>query len=188
MKFTGQCFKAFPEFPVLPFDPAVFGFTEDLSDPTALRQCPCFAAGDRLLWWNWPRPQERELYAPLARYFITQGPANDLDAAVLFEAETLADLVGHLIATPYASPRPILEGACDAGAAAQFLAAIAAAGVLQRPSGDLASALRRDALGSPAAAGATAYLRAIGRCFGDQAPAMVLEAMANVTRLIPDVE
>lgn len=189
MKIHGQCFKAYPEFPILPFDPAVFGFTVDRSDPAALRQCPCFAAGEYLLWWNWTRPEERELYAPLSRFFITKGLPDDLDAPVLFQADTLPDLVRHLLTTEYAKPRPVIDTPPSEDEAAQLLDALAAAGFLQRPLGSsILSAVREDHPGDMARIGATTYLAAIKLQYGSSFKELVATALSNAVRLLPAVE
>ncbi len=109
MKTTGQCFKAFVEFPILPFDPAIFGFTKDVSRSSSPAGCPSFATEDDAyrLWLNWPEVAEREWYADWSRYFITHRDENgghdpiSREPILVFKTQNLPELVRHLLVHRY---------------------------------------------------------------------------------------
>lgn len=103
----GRCYAEFPEFPILPFDPATFGFTEDFSSRTHPAQCPCFATPDGRyhLFVNWPAPEEREWYAPMTRFFVAERGPDDYSPRILFEAEEVAEILSHLRSGAY-QPQP----------------------------------------------------------------------------------
>ncbi|MEW5890490.1 MAG: LuxR C-terminal-related transcriptional regulator [Pseudomonadota bacterium] len=46
-KVSGPCYREFPEFPILPFDPTEYGFVEDVSSKQDPVQCPAFETKDR---------------------------------------------------------------------------------------------------------------------------------------------
>ena len=118
MKTTGQCFMEFVEFPIMPFDPAIFGFIKDVSSASSPTGCPSFATDDDAyrLWWNWPHVEEREWYASMSQFFITRpSPSGkhdpqDHDPLILFKTENLADLVRHLLVSRYALTPHFLDG------------------------------------------------------------------------------
>lgn len=145
-KITGRCYREFPEFPILDFDPAIFGFTEDVSTRDAPEGCPAFAtaSGRFRLCWNWPNVAEREWYAGFSRFFIvepsplTAGDAPDnipgyvaksAEGVVHFHTESIHDLVRHLLVTRYTEQPPILEGRVTDVLATNFFAALRAAGI-----------------------------------------------------------
>lgn len=86
--------REFAGFPMLEFDPGVFGFTQDVSSRESAAGCPCFATEDDLyrLWWNWPKPEEREWHSPMTRFFVTQHPHDK----AIFESEQIEALVKFL--------------------------------------------------------------------------------------------
>lgn len=130
MKVTGRCFREFPEFPILPFDPAAFGFANDTSDRHAEPGCPSFTTEDGryTLWWNWPHPAEREWYGPMSGYFITDAPTDGTAPRVLFHCEEIRDLVEHLIEAQYA-PKPALRADCSQSLHDEWRAALKCAGL-----------------------------------------------------------
>ena len=145
-KITGRCFREFPEFPILDFDPAVFGFTEDVSTRDAPEGCPAFAtaSGRFRLCWNWPHPAEREWYAEMSRFFIVEprpltvdnAPENisnyvarSAEGVVHFHTESIRDLVRHLLVTRYAEQPPVLAGRVTVTLEKTFFAALRAAGI-----------------------------------------------------------
>jgi DNA-binding CsgD family transcriptional regulator len=145
-KVTGRCYREFPEFPILEFDPAVFGFTEDVSRRDAPEGCPAFAtaSGRFRLCWNWPNVAEREWYAGMSRFFVVepdpvsagQAPdsvrsyvARSAEGAVHFHTESIGELVRHLLVTRYAEEPPILEGRVTAALEKNLFAALRTAGI-----------------------------------------------------------
>lgn len=186
MKLTGRCYREYAEFPLIPFDPAIFGFTEDRSDQQHARQCPCFVAnGGHVLWWNWPEPATREWCTPMSQFVITRGAPDDVDAEVVFHAEAYSDLVRHLLTTPYVTPRPLLEGAWPDEFAENLFEALAMGGFLRTPdSSILASTLRLSALGQSAGNAATAYLKAIESRVGFEALPLARKALARVASTV----
>jgi DNA-binding CsgD family transcriptional regulator len=145
-KITGRCYREFPEFPILDFDPAIFGFTEDVSTRDAPEGCPAFAtaSGRFRLCWNWPEVAEREWYAGFSRFFIVEpnslatGDAPDnipgyvsrsAEGVVRFHTESIRDLVRHLLVTRYTEQPPILEGRVPDALEKNFFAALRAAGI-----------------------------------------------------------
>jgi len=145
-KVTGRCYREFPEFPVLEFDPAVFGFTEDVSRRDAPEGCPAFAtaSGRFRLCWNWPNVAEREWYAGMSRFFVVeanpvageQAPefvrshvARSAEGLVNFHTESIGELVRHLLVTRYAEELPIVEGRVTAALEKNFFAALRTAGI-----------------------------------------------------------
>lgn len=179
MKLSGLCYREYPEFPILPFNPAVFGFSDDRSDHEHARQCPCFAAGEHVLWWNWPEPETREWCTPMTRFIITRGAPSDSEAAVVFEAEEHSDLVRHLLTTPYVALRPILEAHWADDLAEDLFGALAMGGFLIAPDSPiLAGTLKLSALGESAGVAATAYLKAIDAQMGAKALPLAANALA----------
>lgn len=145
-KITGRCYRAFPEFPILDFDPAVFGFSEDVSTRDAPEGCPAFAtaSGQLRLCWNWPHPAEREWYAGMSRFFIVEPNALAVNTAqenmpnyvagsaegvVQFHTESIRDLVRHLLVNRYTEHPPILVGPVSDALEKNFFAALRAADV-----------------------------------------------------------
>jgi hypothetical protein len=136
MRTIGRCFKEFQEFPVLRFDPNVFGFVVDSSDRDCSMKCPMFAteSGRFQLWWNWPKPEEREMIEPMARFAITEGyrvgmtngMRDDRFDNLHFKTESIADLVKHLLVKRYADKMPILQGVCTEIDAREWFAAMEA--------------------------------------------------------------
>jgi hypothetical protein len=184
MKLNGKCYREYPEFPILPFDPAAFGFADDCSDSDCHRKCPCFASGEFLLWWNWPQPEEREWNTPMTRFFITAGERDNLDAKVLFQAETYRDLVRHLLLVPYVKPRPILESPWDSSLAQEFFHALAIAGFLRVQTGTvLMDAINRPMLAQDDFEAVVRYFQTIEVHIGDQAFSMVNIALENLDHL-----
>ncbi len=145
-KITGRCYREFPEFPIIDFDPAVFGFTEDVSTRDAPEGCPAFAtaSGRYRLCWNWPNVAEREWYAGMSRFFIVEphpqtaggAPQNipahvacSADGTVHYCCESIGELVRHLLVTAYTDERPIITGALTDGLQKNFFGALRAAGI-----------------------------------------------------------
>lgn len=179
MKLAGACYQAYPEFPILPFDPAVFGFS-DVSNVEHARQCPCFASGEYHLWWNWPYVAAREWCVPMDLFFITTGDPFDLDAPVVFQTESYTELVRHLLATPYAAPRPILEAPASNTLAMEFFDAMVSGAVLE-DNGKLNPVV--SLVDRPAAAAASRYLDAIDAQIGSTAArALMRKAKMNEAR------
>jgi hypothetical protein len=143
---TGRCYREFPEFPILDFDPAVFGFTEDVSSRDAPEGCPAFAtaSGRFRLCWNWPHAAKREWYAGMSRFFIVEPTtlpvanapedipsyvARSAEGVVHFHTESIRDLVRHLLIHRYTEPPPILVGRVTNSLEKNFFAALRAAGI-----------------------------------------------------------
>lgn len=134
MKATGLCFREFLEFPVLPFDPSIFGFTRDASSSASPAGCPCFTTEDDQfrLWWNWPHPGERAWYGSMSHFFITRRGTSgvhdplDRNPIELFKTESLSDLVRHLLVTRYADSH-FLDGKITEERAIEWFSAIEAA-------------------------------------------------------------
>lgn len=167
MKLTGLCYRAYPEFPILPFDPAIFGFTVDSSDREHERQCPCFSSGEYHLWWNWPYTAAREWCVPMTLFFITAGSPADLDALVVFQTESYPELIQHLLKAPYANPKPIIEAPAIDDQVEQLFEAMVSAGVLgMSETPVLMDALRLSVLDEDVATAAAQYLRAVEQQIG----------------------
>lgn len=140
-KIYGRCYQEFPDFPILEFDPAVFGFLRDVSSRRAPASCPAFETedGNFCLWWNWPAPEEREWHTPMNRFFITEKkPRNDpsCDAMVRFATEDMHCLVRHLLVEKYAEPPPILSGNVTEAQANAWCRALHVAGLNLCPDQD----------------------------------------------------
>lgn len=181
MKREGKCYREYPEFPLAPFNPSVFGFSNDRSNRRHAKRCPCFATGSgHVLWMNWPEAAEREWGAPMTRFVITRGEPDDADAEIVFDTEHYSELVRHLLVTPYVSPRPILEREWPAELAEDFFNTLAMGGFLCA-AGDspiLVDTLKLSALGDEAGAAATAYVRAIEAKRGAKALPLATNALS----------
>lgn len=180
MMRSGQCYREYPEFPLIPFSPSVFGFSNDRSSRHHVRQCPCFATTNGyVLWMNWPDAAEREWCTPMTRFVITRGEPDDANAEVVFHTEHYTNLVRHLLTTPYVNPRPILGGEWPDDLAEHFFNALAMGGYLRSADDSpiLASTLKLSALGDEAGVEATAYVRAIETKQGTKALLLAKNAL-----------
>lgn len=126
---TGQCYREYPEFPILRINPALFGFSKDVSHADHIFQCPAFATDDGRyrLWCNWPAAGERELRKPMRLWAITEQdptipdpflnpeyvPAKHFHVTgeddLRFCSDNTKDLVLHLISHRYSSHLPVLD-------------------------------------------------------------------------------